>query len=46
MPQEGKEVTTIAFPYYDNEVVFNVKYRDAKKNFKLESLTLITRSFI
>ncbi len=36
MPQEQKEMNTIAFPYYRNGEVVNVKYRDGKKNFKLE----------
>ena len=35
MPQEGKEVNTIQFNYFRNDKLVNVKYRDAKKNFKL-----------
>lgn len=36
MPQTGKEETCIAFPYLRDDVVVNVKYRDARKNMKLE----------
>jgi len=35
MPQEGKEVKCINFNYKKDDVVVNVKFRDAKKNFKL-----------
>ena len=34
MPQEGKEMNTIQFNYFEGETLVNVKYRDAKKNFK------------
>ena len=35
MPQENKEVSVIAFNYFLHGKLINVKYRDAKKNFKL-----------
>jgi twinkle protein len=35
MPQTGKEVNTIQFNYFRDGELVNVKYRDAKKNFKL-----------
>lgn len=35
MPQEAKEVSVIAFNYFFGGKLINVKYRDAKKNFKL-----------
>jgi len=35
MPQAGKEMNTCLFPYFRNGELINVKYRDAKKNFKL-----------
>ncbi len=34
MPQIEDEVTAIAFPYYKNGEVVNVKYRDGAKNFR------------
>jgi twinkle protein len=37
MPQEGKEVNTIQFNYEFNSELVNVKFRDAKKNFKMVS---------
>lgn len=37
VPQEEKEMNCIAFPYYRNGELVNVKYRDGKKNFKLFS---------
>jgi twinkle protein len=37
MPQTQKEENTICFPYYRDGIVVNAKYRDAKKNFKLET---------
>ena len=37
MPQAGKEVKTIHFNYIHNGEVFNIKYRDSEKNFKLVS---------
>lgn len=37
MPQEKKEMSCICFPYFRDGVMVNVKYRDAKKNFKLVS---------
>jgi len=36
-PQVEKERSCIAFPYYRNGELINVKYRDGEKNFKLES---------
>lgn len=36
MPQIEGETTTIQFPYMDGETVVNVKYRDGKKNFRME----------
>jgi len=35
MPQTQKEVNTIQFPYIRDGEIVNVKFRDAKKNFKL-----------
>lgn len=35
MPQVQKKVNTIQFNYFRNDTLVNVKYRDAKKNFKL-----------
>jgi twinkle protein len=35
MPQTKKEENCICFDYYFNSDLINVKYRDAKKNFKL-----------
>ena len=35
MPQTHKEQNTINFNYFLNENLVNIKYRDAKKNFKL-----------
>ncbi len=35
MPQENKSVGTIQFNYYKGEELVNVKYRSAKKSFKL-----------
>jgi twinkle protein len=35
MPQESKEVNAIEFNYFLNGELINIKYRDAKKNFKL-----------
>ena len=37
MPQEGKEVNTIQFNYFRDDELVNIKYRDAKKNFKFHS---------
>lgn len=37
MPQEDKEVGAIAFPYYRNGEVVNVKYRSGKKQFRMEA---------
>lgn len=34
MPQIEEEVNAIAFPYYRNGEVVNVKYRDGRKNFR------------
>jgi twinkle protein len=35
MPQEGKDMNCVLFPYRKNSEWVNVKYRDGKKNFKL-----------
>lgn len=35
MPQEGKDASVIMFNYFVNGILINIKYRDAKKNFKL-----------
>lgn len=37
MPQFQKEVETICFPFFKDEVLKNVKYRGANKSFKLYS---------
>jgi len=37
MPQEEKKVNTIQFNYVQDGELINVKYRDAKKNFKMVS---------
>ena len=37
MPQIEALSNSIAFPYYKNGELINVKYRDAKKNFRLEA---------
>ena len=37
MPQVGSEVKTVHFNYIYNEEVFNIKFRDSAKNFKLVS---------
>lgn len=37
MPQVGSEIRTIHFNYIFNEEVYNIKYRDSSKNFKLVS---------
>lgn len=37
MPQLSKEMTCVCFPFFKDGQVVNVKYRDGKKNFKLES---------
>lgn len=36
MPQVGKEVTTICIPYYRGGELVNAKYRDGRKNFRME----------
>ncbi len=36
MPQAGREVATIAFPYFRDGAVINVKYRDGAKHFRME----------
>ena len=36
MPQTQKDASCIAFPYYDGEEIINTKYRDARKNFRME----------
>ena len=35
MPQESKEMKCINFNYFRDEQLVNIKFRDAKKNFKL-----------
>ena len=35
MPQLGRETNTVQFNYYRDNELINVKYRDARKNFKL-----------
>lgn len=35
MPQENKEMNVICFNYFRDGELINVKYRDAKKNFKM-----------
>lgn len=37
MPQLEEEVTAIAFPYFRDCDLVNVKYRDAQKNFRMEA---------
>ena len=37
LPQEEKEVNCIIFPFFKDGQLINLKYRDAKKNFKLIS---------
>lgn len=37
MPQVEDHVTAIAFPYYRNGELVNVKYRDREKNFRMET---------
>lgn len=37
MPQIEEEVTAVAFPYFRDGEVINVKYRDQSKNFRMES---------
>lgn len=37
MPQTESVVEAIAFPYYKDGELINVKYRDGKKNFRLEA---------
>lgn len=36
MPQVGKEVMALSFPYFRDGAVVNVKYRDGHKNFCME----------
>lgn len=35
MPQVGEEVNVIKFNYFVKDVLVNIKYRDARKNFKM-----------
>lgn len=35
MPQTSKEESVICFPFFDDEKLVNIKYRDGAKNFKL-----------
>lgn len=37
MPQIEKEVNTIQFPYFRNNEIVNIKWRDGKKNFKVSA---------
>lgn len=37
MPQLEEEVTAIQFPYYRQNEIVNIKYRDGKKNFRMAS---------
>jgi twinkle protein len=37
MPQFGKEIEVICFPYFKNGTLTNIKYRGAKKSFKMVS---------
>ncbi len=37
MPQTEKEENCIVFPFFKNSELINLKFRDAKKNFKLSS---------
>ena len=37
MPQSGKFENTVQFNYFRDEVLINVKYRDARKHFKMVS---------
>jgi twinkle protein len=37
MPQVEDHVTAIAFPYYRDDELVNVKYRDREKNFRMET---------
>jgi len=37
MPQFSKEIEVICFPYFFNDKLINIKYRGAKKSFKLIS---------
>lgn len=37
MPQVEQEVTAIAFPYYRDGELVNIKWRDGQKNFRLEA---------
>lgn len=37
LPQTEKEVNCIVFPFFKDGELFNLKYRDGKKNFKLSS---------
>ena len=36
MPAKGEEVNAIAFPFYKDGELVNIKYRDGEKNFKQE----------
>ncbi|MDR2584752.1 MAG: toprim domain-containing protein [Prevotellaceae bacterium] len=35
MPQHNKEVNTVCFPYYQNDILVNIKFRTADKKFKM-----------
>lgn len=37
MPQVEKHVNAIAYPYYRNDELINIKWRDLDKNFRLET---------
>lgn len=46
MPQEQREVNTIHFNYFENNILVNTKYRSAKKGFKLHSKAKLVLSGI
>jgi twinkle protein len=37
MPQVGKEISVVAFPYFDGEEVINIKFRSRDKQFKMSA---------
>lgn len=37
MPESKEKVTALCFPFYNSDLVINIKYRDARKKFKLVS---------
>ena len=38
MPQTGRQENTIQFNYYMGDQLFNIKYRDGRKNYKLYNI--------